>query len=160
MSPKDHIVFGAIASVALYPSMGQKSAYFWCASVAIDFDHYLDFVYHNRFTEFSLKKMFGYHKELVKAWHLPEFLNVELFHSIEFMAALYIISALTGLPALKAVLWGLIFHNALDMLFLLRNGIFFKRAYSLTGYLIKKRRLEAAGLRPGEVYSQALRAIG
>lgn len=159
MRPKDHVIYGTVAGAALYPALGADSLIFWAASFGIDLDHYIDYVYHNGFTDFSFKGMFAYHKELENHWHSPEFLNVEVFHTVEFMAPLLLYAYGTGSKALSALCLGFIFHIVLDMAFLYRKGIFSVRANSVTEYFIRKRLLIDKGLSPDSIYSGAVRAV-
>ncbi|MBI2400627.1 MAG: hypothetical protein HYV23_06190 [Deltaproteobacteria bacterium] len=157
MRPRDHVIYGAAGAAALYPALGTGSLIFWAASVAIDLDHYLDYLWHNRFTDLSFKGMFEYHRLLTKKWHSPEFLNIEIFHTIEFMAPLFIIARVTDSDALFALFLGFIFHIALDLVSLYRNGIFFARTHSFPEYFIRKKMLEARGLDPAGLYNDAAR---
>lgn len=159
MRPKDHVILGGLAGAALYPVFGAESLLFWGASFAIDIDHYLDYIYHNGFTDFSFKKMFEYHGVLDRFWYEVEFLNIEIFHTLEFMGPLYFLSLAPGLGFIKAVFWGFLFHIVLDMIYLYWNGIFFLRAYSFAEYYIRKRRLEEKGYRPEAIYFQAIKII-
>lgn len=156
MSPKDHFIFGSAATVALYPAMGADALWFWGASFAIDIDHYIDYVYHNGFRDFSIKNMFAFHKALEGFWRRPEFLNIEVFHTVEFLAPLSITAYWLGSMALIALCWGLLFHVFLDTVFLLRNRIFSIRANSFTEYFIRKRLFERHGLRPRAVFEEAI----
>lgn len=157
MRPAEHVIYGALGAGALYPALGAGSLLFWAASVAIDLDHYLDYVWHNRFTDLGFRGMFEYHRLLTKKWHSPEFLNIEIFHTIEFIAPLFIITHLTGSAALFAVCLGFVFHIALDLVSLYRNGIAFARAHSLPEYYIRKKVLERRGLDPAGLYTEAAR---
>lgn len=157
MRPRDHVIYGAAGAAALYPALGSGSLLFWAASVAIDLDHYLDYLWHNRFTDLGFKGMFEYHRLLTKQWHNPAFLNIEIFHTIEFMAPLFIIAHLTDSDALFALFFGFVFHIALDLVSLYRNGIFFARAHSFPEYFLRKKMLEAKGYDPAGLYTEAAR---
>lgn len=159
MSPKDHVIYGGIAAAALYPAIGSAAAYLWAASFLIDIDHYLDYVYHNNFTDFSFKKMFDYHNALDRFWYSPEFLNIEIFHTIEFLATLYFVSVWTASAPLLAVFFGFVFHSLLDMVYLYKHGAFSIRAYSFTEYYVRRKRLVEMGYRPEEIYNEAVRII-
>ncbi len=126
----------------------------------IDIDHYLNFIYHNGFRSASFKKMFDYYGVIDNLAHLPEFLDIEVFHSGEFMLALYLLARLSDSFVLKAVMWGFLFHIVLDWISLAWNGIFLKRANLVAEYFIRKRRLMSSGLDPVYVYNEALRNIG
>ncbi len=159
MRPRDHVILGGAAAGALYPALGANAVIFWLASFLVDIDHYLDFLYHNGFTDFSFQRMLDYHRALYKLWPTPGFLNMEIFHTVEFVAPLYAVSRYLGSGALEAVFWGILFHLALDMLFLLRAGAFFKRSHSIIEYLIRRRLLERRGLRPLDVYTRAVEVV-
>ncbi|MFQ5466299.1 MAG: hypothetical protein ACE5EI_10260 [Thermodesulfobacteriota bacterium] len=149
MTLRDHVIWGGAGAAALWPVMGGLwSAVFWAASVLIDVDHYIDYVYHTGLRDWSIRRMFAYHKELTRHWHSPAFLNVEVFHTAEFLAVLYAAAHVTGLAPLKAVFWGFIFHSGLDVVFLARHGIFTRRAYSFTEYFLRKRAMESRGFSP------------
>lgn len=150
------MLFGGAAAAALYPVMGSNALVFFTASFAVDIDHYLDYVYHNRATDFSFRGMFGYHDALARMWGRPDFLNIEVFHTVEFIVALFAAARLLGSYALEAVFWGIVFHVVLDMIFLYRMNIFFKRSYSMAEYFIRRRLLEMRGYNPVEIYSKAV----
>lgn len=155
MRPRDHVIYGGIGAAALAPALGAGSLVFWAASVAIDLDHYIDYLWHNRFTDFSIEGMFEYHRLLTKRWHDPAFLNIEVFHTIEFIAPLLIITHYTGSAALLALSMGFLFHIALDLVSLAANGIFFARAHSVPEYFIRKKMLMGRGLDPAGLYTEA-----
>jgi hypothetical protein len=157
MRPREHVIYGAAGAAVLYPALGLGSILFWAASVAIDLDHYIDYVWHNGFTDLSFKGMFEYHRLLTKKWHSPEFLNIEVFHTVEFMVPLFLIANFTGSAALFALLWGFVFHIVLDLVSLYRNGITFARAHSLPEYFIRKKLLARRGLDPATLYTEAAR---
>lgn len=159
MKPRDHVILGALGAAALYPWMGKHSAVFWAASVLIDLDHYLDFLWHNRFTDLSVKRMFEYHVWLESQWKRPEFLNIEVFHTVELLVPLFALAHWASSPALLAVCMGFAFHISLDMVYLTRKGVPFIRAYSFTEYLIRRRMLiKRLGLAPAQLYSEAVRS--
>lgn len=157
MRPREHAVYGGLAAAALYPALGAGSLLFWAASVAIDLDHYLDYIWHNRFTDFGFKGMFEYHRLITRKWHSPEFLNVEVFHTIEFIVPLFMAAHFTGSALLFAVCLGLVFHILLDLVSLFKNGIGTARAHSLPEYFIRKKMLEARGFDPAGLYREAAR---
>lgn len=159
MRPRSHVIYGSAGAAALYPVLGTGSLWFWGASVLIDIDHYADFVYHNRFTDFSFKKMLDYHAVLHGWWGRPEFLNFELLHTIEFIAPLAALTWWAGSPVLLAVTLGFIFHIMLDITSLTLAGVPFIRAHSCTEYFIRKRLLARRGLNPTDLYDEAIERI-
>lgn len=159
MSLKEHMILGGLASAALYPAIGANALFFWLASFLIDIDHYIDYVYHNGFTDFSVKRMFDYHDALTLFWKEPEFLNIEIFHTVEFLTPFYILSAMLDSNILQALFWGFIFHIVLDMIFLWRLDIFFKRTHSVAEYFLRRRLYARRGLKTVEIYSKAVEMV-
>ena len=159
MTPTQHVVLGGVASAALYPVLGNMSLVFWVSSILIDLDHYVDYVYNNRLKDLSFARMFEYHDALERYWHSPAFLNVEAFHTIEFLAPLFLVAWYTGSAALQAACWGFVFHVGLDMMYMAWHGIFFKRAYSFTEYFIRKWRLKRKGWDPALVCAEAVSIV-
>lgn len=157
MRPREHVIYGTIGAAALYPFMGKESTLFWAASIAIDLDHYIDYVWHNRFSDLSFKGMFEYHRLITKQWHHPAFLNLEIFHTIEFIVPLFLIAHYTGSATLFAVCLGFVYHIVLDLVSLYKNGIFFARTHSFPEYFLRKKKLESRGLDPAGLYRQAAR---
>ncbi len=159
MRPRDHVILGGASAMALYPVMGANVIILWIASFAVDIDHYLDFLYHNGFTDFSFTRMFEYHDILIKLGKRQEFLNLSIFHTIEFMLPLYAVGAYTGSAAVMAVFWGIIIHITLDVIHLLRHGVLCKRTHSIVEYLIRRRILINRGLEPLKIYTQAVQTV-
>lgn len=160
MRPRDHLILGTGASAAIYHTLGLNTVFFWVATFMIDIDHYMNFVYHNSLRDLSFKGMFDYYDVLDKLAHLPEFLDIEVFHSGEFMLFLYLISYWSNSSILRAVMWGFLFHITLDWISLAWNEIFFKRANFIIEYFIRKKMLSSSGLSPVDVYNEALRTAG
>ena len=160
MKLKDHILIGGIASLGLYPVLGVKSIVFWIASILIDTDHYWDFLYHNNFRDFSIKNMVKYHSILFKKMHRPEFLGLNVFHTVESLAVVYFIALLLNSDVIMAVLWGMLFHLFLDLLYLSKNKALFKRALSIIEYRIRRKIMVGQGLSPDILYENAIYAIG
>jgi hypothetical protein len=154
-----HVVAGGVASAALIPVLGVNSAAFFTASVLIDVDHYLDYVYRNNFTDFSIKRMFAFHDLLDEKISETPFVGLSVMHTVEFFLLVYAVAALTGLAAIEAILWGLLFHMVLDLVYLYRQGILFRRALSIVEYVIRWNRLERQGLQPDLPYHLAFRAM-
>ncbi len=155
MTLRDHTILGGIASAALYPVMGFNALWFFGASVLIDIDHYLDFIYHNKLRDLSLKSMFLYHETLTKWWASPEFMNMEVFHTAEFLSVVFVLALVLESGALRALFFGLIFHIALDVIFLIRHHILNKRVHSIAGYFMKKKKMAREGLDPANLYTRA-----
>ena len=89
MQPKHPILIGTALSASLLPALGSiPSAGFLIGTIVIDADHYLDFLVHNRFRDFSVRKMFRYHQRLFLSIKRPEFISLEIFHTFECLACL------------------------------------------------------------------------
>lgn len=159
MRLKDHLILGGAASVVLYPALGNDAALFFAGSVLIDADHYLEYLYHNGFRDFSVANMFRYHEALKNSWGSPDFLNFEAFHTFEFVIIVLAASLWLGSAALFALFMGLVFHIICDAAFLLRLKIFRLRANTFIEYLVRKRRFKKMGLRPSAVHEDALKEI-
>jgi hypothetical protein len=156
MNLRDHTILGGAASIILYPFTGLNVLWFFGASVLIDIDHYLDFIYHTGLKDLAPKRMFQYHNSLQRWWQDPAFLNMEVFHTVEFLSLIVILALILSSRALWALFFGLIFHIALDLVFLYRHGIFNKRIHSIAGYFLKKRKMARVGLDPARLYNEAV----
>jgi len=146
MTLRDHTIIGGAVSIILYPFIGLEAVWFFGASVLIDIDHYIDFIYHNGMKDFSPARMFLYHKILSRWLKDPEFLNMEIFHTVEFLTFILALALISKSPALAAVFFGLMLHIALDVIFLFRHKVLNKRVHSIAGYFIKKRALPKKAL--------------
>lgn len=160
MKLTQHIIYGGIASLCLFPKMGFLCGVFWAASVLIDVDHYIDFLLKNRFTNFSLKKMFDYCNVIV-GWNTrPGLLGLSIFHTAEVIGGVYLISLWLNSAIVYAIFWGMVFHMVLDILFLLKIGALFCRAFSFLEYVIRKKIMIKNGLSPDTIFQEALISAG
>jgi hypothetical protein len=158
---KEHVVFGGVAAAALAPVLGMREAgAFWAASVLIDVDHYWDFLYRNRFRNWSPGKMFAFHRALFPKARRRDFLGLNLFHTVEFFALVSAAGMLLGSRAVLAALLGLVYHLALDLIRLATHRALFARALSIVEYVVRRRRLVRHGIDPTRVYREALVEIG
>jgi hypothetical protein len=153
-----HLVAGGIASAALIPELGVNSAAFF-ASVLIDFDHYLDYVGRNKLRDFSVRRMFEYAYVLSEKDREGNFVALSVMHTVEFILFVYLIAALTGLATIEAILWGLLFHMVVDIIFQWSQGKLFHRAFSIVEYVIRWNRLKRRGMRPELPYIYALKQV-
>ena len=159
MNARFHTISGGIAASLLIPVLGVNSVFFWASSVLIDGDHYLDYLYHNRFKNFSVKRMFEFHRHLFRNGQRPNFLGLNIMHTAEALLLVYAVSALTGWLWLKAVLWGMLFHMLVDVVYLYFQGRLFRRALSVIEYAIRWRRMKRRGLQPELPYTSALQLM-
>jgi len=153
---RDHTIIGGAVSIILYPFIGLEALWFFGASVLIDIDHYIDFIYHNGMRDFSPARMFLYHKILSRWLKDPEFLNMEIFHTVEFLILILALALIFNSTVLAAIFFGLMLHIALDVIFLLRHKVLNKRVHSIAGYFIKKRAFAKKGLNPARLYKKAV----
>lgn len=161
MKLSEHIVLGGGAAIALAPTLGARgSLVFWASSVLIDVDHHWDYVYRNGFTDWSPAGMFAYHERMFAQIRRPDFLAMNLFHTAEWFLLVACAMLWQGSAILFAVLLGMVFHLALDLLRLARHRAVFSRALSLIEYWIRRRILVRRGLDPDRPSADALAAIG
>ncbi len=151
-----HVVLGGIASIGFYLLWGPAAIYFWAGSVLIDIDHYTDYLYHNKFKDFSVRRMFDYHNLISSGMdRRPGFLNVSPLHTVEFLFPLYLCAHWTDSLAVKATVFGCLFHMCLDFISLYKKKIFFNRTFTVVEYIIRKRLLLRRGLNPTHIYIEA-----
>lgn len=161
MTLREHVILGGGAATVLSPVLGaQGSLVFWASSVLIDADHYWDYLCRNGFRSWSPSKTFAFHRVLIRRIHRPEFLGLNLFHTVEWFLLVYVGGVWLGSSIIFAAFWGMLFHLGLDVAGLAGRRATFKRALSLMEYWIRRRRLVRRGLDPDEVYHEALVEIG
>lgn len=159
MKPQYHIVSGGVVASLLIPVLGVHSAVFFASSVLIDGDHYLDYLYRNRFKDFSVKRMFTFHELLFTRGQKQNFLGLNIMHTVEFLLLLYAVAAFTGSALTMAALWGMLFHMLVDLVYLYRQDRLFRRALSVTEYVIRWNRMKRQGLHPEVPYHSTLKAM-
>lgn len=157
MSTRNHAIVGGVFSLGLLPLLGVKSLAFWAASVLIDADHYLEYLYHNGFKRFSLKEASVYHQILGEWWLNAEFINLSIFHTAECLLMVYFVSYWLDSPWLAAIFYGMLLHLILDTaLQYYLTGLPFKRVFSIVEFKIRKGIMERNGLYPKVLYEKAL----
>ena len=159
MKLKQHMIYGGVASLCLIPKFGLLSGIFWAASVLIDIDHYIDFVYRNRCTSLGIKKMFAYYDILADWKDKPNLLVLCVFHTIETITCVYILSVWMNSEAIKAVFCGMVFHLILDIIGMLRARCLFLRALSLIEYVVRRKLMVRDRLLPNKVYDEMVVAV-
>ncbi|MEK7444424.1 MAG: hypothetical protein AABZ70_06185 [candidate division NC10 bacterium] len=160
MTLPEHIVLGGGAALAVSPVLGASgSLAFWAASVLIDVDHHLDYVYRNGFRDFGARGMFAYHDHLYARIRGGAFVGLSLFHTIECFLLVAAGAFWWHSGLLFAALWGMVFHLSLDLVRLAGKRAPFSRALSVVEYWIRRRRLIRQGIDPDEPYAQALAAV-
>lgn len=155
-----HIALGAVAAAAAYPKFGAPWALvFWVSSFLIDMDHYIEYLYFNGMKDFSVKKMFRYFEEIHNRHRRPEFMNLSVFHTVEFLVPLCLVTWWSGSALAVAVAAGFVFHVFLDTMNLVYHSAFTIRAHSLIEYFIRRRLLMARGMSPSTIPYESLAAI-
>jgi len=103
--------------------------------------------------------MFSYVDALDRSSMNRSFVGLSAMHTVEFLLLVYVVAAATGLAAIEAILWGLLFHMALDIIYLGRNGILFQRAFSLVEFAVRWNWLKRRGQQPELPYRLALEGV-
>lgn len=107
----------------------------------IDFDHYIFYV--QRCRKFDLRGMFHYHDLLFKNRDKLPYAGMCLFHTVDFFVLVWLASFYY--KPLLFLLYGLVFHLALDMLFLAKHDYFFGRSFFVLEHLIRAKRHKKHG---------------
>ena len=139
--------------------LGVNSAAFLASTVLIDFDHYVDYVCRNGFSDFSIRRMFAYVDALDRSSKNRRFVGLSAMHTVEFLLLVYVVAVATGLAAMQAIMWGLLFHMMLDIIYLGSNRMLFDRAFSVVEFAVRWRRLRRWGLHPEVPYRLALEEV-
>lgn len=159
MKARDHVILGGIAAAGLFPWIGRHAIIFWLASVFIDIDHYIDYVYYNGFRNYSIKNMFKFHDLLATWWKRPEFLAIQIFHLIEVQMLIGIIGLWLNSQIFIMIFMGMIFHIILDTIYLYSFRVIYIRVYSLIEYIIRIRNMHRLGLYPRTMFVEAANHI-
>ena len=156
MTLKEHLAYGGIATAALYPHFGEKTLLFYAASVLIDTDHYIDFLYYSRMKDMSVKRMFQFHNTLAAWRNKPNLMALEAFHCAEFHLAILCLALYFGSSELLFIFSGLMFHMLLDLIRLSQWKRIDLRALSFVEYIIRKKRMiRSTGIHPESPYEDA-----
>lgn len=134
MTLKGHVVQAVIGSAIMTQFLSPvENAVFFLSVIFIDVDHYFDFVIVTG--RFKLGDMFKFHGWLWK--HKDTLYGLSVFHTIEVFLALYFLGHYNRYFTI--ILYGFLYHMALDLITLYWYGMFFNRAFSIAEYFIKKR---------------------
>ncbi len=160
MKVSEHITYGGVASIALTPFFGFQTIFFFIGSLAIDIDHYIDFLYYNRFRDWSFIRMFKFHGHMAKQVDKTSFLALEAYHTIEFLFAFLMIALFFHSTELLLLFWGMIFHLSLDLVRLKQKNILHARALSFFEYWVRSKKMMAQkGEHPEKIFWKAYEAI-
>ena len=134
MWPKTHVVYGFIASLALYlifPSIGLlEASLIFFSSFLIDIDHY--FYYVGKTKDISLINAINWFSERKRKWHKLSALQIRqytkkfkhhflIFHGFEFVALLAILTFY--FPLIFWILIGVTIHLLMDYRELVSLGL-------------------------------------
>lgn len=157
---RDHVLLGAAASLSMLPYYGWSGCLlFWIATVLIDLDHYARFLWKTGFRFWSPQNMFRFFQEVHDRRFRPEFIVVEYLHTVEAFA-IFAWLALTWKGFLIPIFAGFVFHELVDIVTLLRNGIPTRRCYSMIEYVWRIWQMRRRGLDPEVIYEEARVASG
>lgn len=144
MLPRWHVFWGGVMTgVLYYASPGLPLHYllaFFCASVFIDFDHYIQAAYTTG--SFRFGDAFAYHDVLgeeIKHNHakgIRQTYDFHLFHTLEFHALIALIGIWWS-PAFYVFL-GMTFHSLLDIYSMLKADVLYTREFFLTKWIITR----------------------
>lgn len=142
MSPKYHIIYGFIFSLILwliFPEIGISGfSLIFLSSVFIDLDHAMRYSIKTgnfnpiKFWKWSKEEELP--KEKIRKCGYPQF----IFHGIEFVAILFVLSFYFSF--VKFILIGVLFHLVLDYIWIFSKGYPWETKFSQI-YIYKKKTL-------------------
>jgi hypothetical protein len=147
MLPKWHIIISAFVFLFLYFFLRTSllvSLFVALATVLIDIDHY--FFYIVKYKEFNFKKVYNHQKEIKRKLLSGEMKKKDrpkiflIFHSIEFFILLLILIIIFENSILYLIFISFLFHFLCDLVYGLITKMFYIQIYSLTAYLLSKRK--------------------
>lgn len=143
MLPSKHVLYGLFFSaiaLLLYTDMGLFGFFImFLASVFIDVDHYLAYVYIKK--DISLSRAYDFYAIatydiLSKKTAKKEPLMI--FHTIESFIVLILLSFFSSF--FLYVLMGFVVHSAADVFFMHHHEILFVRNFSIINYFLKRKK--------------------
>ena len=155
----EHAFIGGVAALAVSPVLGPSSAVLWASSWLIDGDHYWDYIYRNRFRDFSLRRAREFNRVLNEEAKGRPFVALHVLHTVEFLGLLAGVAAMSGNSWLWAIFWGSLLHVGLDLAYVYSRHILFWRAFSIVEYAIRWKVMKQRGKHPELPYHRALRAL-
>ncbi len=155
---KHHIIAGIIGTALFYPLLGPwKSVVFFFASILIDADHYLDYLWKNKFTDWSPRRMFAYYDQVTKHRFDKRKLAFSMLHTVELYIFIYLLAVFVNYDFFLTVLGGMAYHTIFDVVSLTSEKLHFVRAYSIIEYVIRKHHMKKKGLHPEEFFKDMLK---
>ena len=155
MKLQSHILAGAVGTTILYPILGpEKSLLFFTASVLIDTDHYIEYLWRTKFKDWSPKRMFRYFDHVTLHNKDKDNLGFSLFHTIEIFLAVYLIGVHLSPFLFVPIFLGMIYHMIFDIVWLSYHGVPTVRAFSIVEYFIRKNFMIRKGNDPKLFYKK------
>lgn len=149
MRLKSHLIAGAVGTMVFYPFFGPvQSLLFFISSFMIDADHYLDYLWRNKFTDWSPKRMFRYYYVDPNDLKDKNNLSFALLHTAEIFILFYILALYVSFDFFIPIIAGMAFHMIFDVLWACYYHVPTIRPFSITEYLIRKRVMIKKGLDP------------
>ncbi|MEN9649143.1 MAG: hypothetical protein RL094_110 [Candidatus Parcubacteria bacterium] len=153
MMLKSHIVAGVVGTALFYPLLGPwKSSVFFTASVLIDADHYLDYLWKTKFADWSPKQMFRYYDKVIDNRFDKRKLGFSILHTVELYVVIYLLAVYVHYDFFLTILGGMAYHMIFDVVSMAWQRLHFVRPFSIVEYLIRKKRMQKMGLDPDEFY--------
>lgn len=178
MKLREHAITGSGGGLLLALSWGTvQGVIFFLASVLIDFDHIIDFLWRSRFRKlknssikYILEKAYKFEVAILSPDHLrkKDILVISAFHTWEFPLFIYLLKVLTGMfgfnllsTILMSAFWGTAVHLILDAIYNIKLKITPRlRTFSVIEYLIRKRLMkEKRGINIEETFDEILDSI-
>ncbi len=133
-SLKVHTIQSIATSALLYPLIGNNVIPYGLSVILIDVDHLVEYVRDTRcFHLFGIFPYYGFIENNLDR----NYLALSIFHTAEFFALIFGLSFFY--PVFRYIFAGIMWHMVMDVIFLVRAGRPFIRAYSIIEYMIRSR---------------------
>ena len=139
-----HIFYGSIFSLGIWLIVPQLKWYYvlfiFLSSFLINLDHYLYYLIKTKkirfvdYFEYCKKRMLKEKEENKKGIKTKG--DLHIFHTFEFHILVGILSIFW--MSFFYILIGMIFHSLLDIIYLVYNGLIYRREFFMTKWLYKK----------------------
>ncbi len=126
-----HFLVSTVIAIMLYPFFGIAALLTYVGGVLVDIDHPLEYLF--KYKSLNLKKSYNYYRGMDLKAHIK---TIRIFHNIEFIAIIAIISFLnnTFIP----ILIGLVLHIVMDII---AEKKIYKKAYNYSIIRLLKRKV-------------------
>ena len=139
-----HIFYGSIFSLSIWLIVPQLKWYYvlfiFLSSFLINLDHYLYYLIKTK--KIRLANYFDYRKKRIlkekeeNKKGIKTKGDLHIFHTLEFHILVGILSIFW--MSFFYILIGMIFHSLLDIIYLVYNGLIYRREFFMTKWLYKK----------------------